>query len=248
MDGKQDAIETCNRQGKIAWVTAQFAMAFTGAMPKEACVFNHEEQKAIFGDPIGGGWLCLDFSNTADWRIREVPEELLTDYWQLVSWSHYLGVLTQVEAAQLLQEAEHRPAEAAATLAAAIELREAIYRIFSAISADGSPSPEDLVILNRALAGALSHLRIEQTREGFAWTWADAGTALDRMLWPVARSAADLLTLEHLDRVGVCANEGCGWLFFDTSRNRSRRWCSMQGCGNRAKARRYYARHAAADT
>src|SRR5690606_22268178 len=136
-------------------------------MPEEVCVFNHEEQRAIFDDPIGGGWLCLDFSNTADWRIREVPEELLTDYRQLVSWSHYLGVLTQVEAAQLLQEAEHRPAEAAATLAAAVELREAIYRIFSAISVDGSPSPGDLPLLNQALVRALSHLRIEQTHEGF---------------------------------------------------------------------------------
>jgi predicted RNA-binding Zn ribbon-like protein len=64
------------------------------------------------------------------------------------------------------------------------------------------------------------------------------------MLWPVARSAADLLTsAEELARVGQCADDrGCGWLFFDTSRNHSRRWCAMKDCGNRAKARRHYRR------
>jgi predicted RNA-binding Zn ribbon-like protein len=60
------------------------------------------------------------------------------------------------------------------------------------------------------------------------------------MLWPVVRDAADLLTSKELNRVGRCADERCGWLFVDTSRNRSRRWCSMESCGNRAKARRHY--------
>ncbi len=58
------------------------------------------------------------------------------------------------------------------------------------------------------------------------------------MLW----SAADLLTTAELALVGECAGEGCSWLFLDTSRNRSRLWCSMEDCGNRAKARRHYAR------
>ena len=66
--------------------------------------------------------------------------------------------------------------------------------------------------------------------------------SLDKMIWAVARSAADLLTSADLKRVGVCAGEGCGWLFFDTSKNNSRRWCAMEDCGNRAKARRHYQR------
>ena len=64
--------------------------------------------------------------------------------------------------------------------------------------------------------------------------------ALECMLCPVVRDAADLLTSRELERVGRCADERCGWLFVDTSRNRSRRWCSMESCGNRAKARRHY--------
>jgi predicted RNA-binding Zn ribbon-like protein len=62
------------------------------------------------------------------------------------------------------------------------------------------------------------------------------------MLWPVARSAADLLTSQEQSRVRECAASDCGWLFLDLSRNRSRRWCDMETCGNRTKARRHYAR------
>jgi predicted RNA-binding Zn ribbon-like protein len=61
------------------------------------------------------------------------------------------------------------------------------------------------------------------------------------MLWRIVRSTTGLLTSEDLQRVGVCADDrGCGWLFYDTSRNRTRQWCSMRGCGNRAKAKRHY--------
>ena len=64
------------------------------------------------------------------------------------------------------------------------------------------------------------------------------------MLGPVARSAAELLTSDRLDRLRQCESEkGCGWLFVDGSRNRSRRWCDMSDCGNRAKARRFHRRH-----
>lgn len=62
------------------------------------------------------------------------------------------------------------------------------------------------------------------------------------MLWPVARSAAELLTSPDAQRVRECALRSCSWLFVDRSRNRRRRWCDMKTCGNRAKARRHYRR------
>jgi predicted RNA-binding Zn ribbon-like protein len=86
---------------------------------------------------------------------------------------------------------------------------------------------------------------IVSTEEGLAWDWACAEDALDRVLWPVVHDAAGLLTSQELKRVKKCADERCGWLFFDTSRNHSRRWCSMESCGNRAKARRHYERQRA---
>ena len=100
----------------------------------------------------------------------------------------------------------------------------------------------DLDALNATLARALPHLRIVPEADAYAWNWAGEEDALDSMLWPVARSAGDLLTSDELKRVGECQGDGCGWLFLDMSRNRSRRWCDMGDCGNRAKARRHYHR------
>jgi predicted RNA-binding Zn ribbon-like protein len=81
--------------------------------------------------------------------------------------------------------------------------------------------------------------------ERWRWRWAgdaESEPALDRVLWPVARSAAELLTSDDLAAVRECAAPDCRWLFLDRSRNRSRRWCAMATCGNRSKARRHYRR------
>ena len=86
---------------------------------------------------------------------------------------------------------------------------------------------DDLELLNQELLPALSHARIVEADHGFTWDWADDRQTLDRMLWPVARSAAELLSSAQLNRARQCADDRCGWLFLDMSRNRSRRWCSM---------------------
>jgi predicted RNA-binding Zn ribbon-like protein len=189
-----------------------------------------------------GGQLSLDFANTADWHASDHPVEFLTSYSDLVAWGQHVGILTDHQAQRLLKKAARRPEDATAVLERAIALREAIYRIFSAISRGRPPQAADLAAFNAELSGALAQSQIVSTTEGFAWDWTGAEDALDQMLWPVVHDAAGLLTSEELDRVGQCADDRCGWLFLDTSRNRSRRWCSMEDCGNRAKARRYYER------
>ena len=151
-----------------------------------------------------------------------------------------VGLLTPAEAGRLLLAAALRPADAAATLAQAIDLREAIYRIFSAIAAGRTPAPADLALLNGWFAHGLGQLQVTQKGGSFGWQWHGVAAALEGLLWPVAHSAAELLISDELDRVKECADErGCGWLFLDTSRNRSRRWCSMESCGNLAKVRRH---------
>jgi len=193
-----------------------------------------------------GGRLSLDFVNTADWHASDHPVEFLTSYPDLVAWSQHVGILTVHQVQHLLEEAASHPVDATVVLERAVALREAIYRIFSAISHGRPPQAADLATFNAELSGALAQSRIVSTAEGFAWDWAGAEDALDWMLWPVVHDAADLLTSEELYRVGQCADDRCGWLFLDTSRNRSRRWCSMENCGNRAKARRHYKRQRAA--
>jgi predicted RNA-binding Zn ribbon-like protein len=191
---------------------------------------------------LSGGWLCLDFANTLEDRPSTHPQELLNSYSDLLSWSKQAQVLTDQEAHQLLAEAARRPAEASGVLKRAIALREVIYRIFNALAEDASPEENDLVSLNRAIAEAMTHAHLVPQVDGFAWDWDGNDRNLDRMLWPVVRSAADLLTSDELHDVRVCASDTCNWLFIDTSKNHSRRWCSMKSCGNRAKARRHYDR------
>ena len=192
---------------------------------------------------LRGGHLCLDFANTADWHASDQPEERLTSYEEFVSWSQQAGVLTEEQAKHLFRRAADRPEQVKAVLKRAIVLREAIYEIFAAVAHEQSAEATDLTTLNSALSEALAHSQIAPTETGFDWQWAGEEDALDRPLWSIARSAADLLTSNELQRVGQCADDrGCGWLFLDTSRNHTRHWCSINDCGNRAKARRHYER------
>lgn len=194
-----------------------------------------------------GGRTSLEFANTVDRHASDQPIEYLTNYAALVAWGQNVGILTDRQAEHLLEEAGHHSAEADAMLERALVLREAIYRIFATISAGLPVEDDDLAVLNAELSRALAYSRLIPSEEGYAWDWIDDDDALDRLLWPVVRDAADLLTSGDLSRVGQCADDRCGWLFLDTSRNHSRRWCSMGDCGNRAKARRHYQRSRTAD-
>ena|SRR6266851_7521204 len=197
---------------------------------------------------LTGGLLCLDFANTVDDRTEVHPQELLNSYNDLVSWSQQAHVLTEQEAQRLLEKAARRPSEASRVLKRAVAIREAIFRIFKAVVEDASPEDEDLVSLSAAVADAQNHAGIFLEAKGFKWDWVGKAGELDCMLWPIARSAADFLTSDDLDTVRVCASDSCDWLFLDTSKNHSRRWCNMKSCGNREKARRFYSRKKSSST
>jgi len=189
------------------------------------------------------GALCLDFANTADWHASTRPHESLKSYEDLIAWCRRADLLDTARAARLLREARRRPAAAQATLRRAIGLREAIYQIIVKLLRGSPPDPADLAAFNRALASAVRRSRVVPGRGGLLWTWTGDDRALDAMLWPIVESAAELLTSERRSRIGQCADDrGCGWLFLDTTKNHSRRWCEMGDCGNRAKARRHYLR------
>ncbi len=191
---------------------------------------------------LSGGRLCLDFANTVSWRRSEHPIERLNTYRDLVAWSRQAGILPSREADRLARAGIRRPAEAARVLRAAVELRELIYRIFSQVADGDPPRPADLATLNARLHEALGRLEVVPKGGRFSLEWPAGAQALDRMLRPTVRSAAELLTSADLHRLRRCAASNCGWIFLDTSRNRSRRWCDMRVCGNRAKVRRHLER------
>ncbi len=190
-----------------------------------------------------GGRLCLDFVNTVDPRHSDQPYEYLTSYADLVAWGRYVDVLTEDEAQHFLARATQHPAVALVIFQRALSLREGLYQLFTAVREGRSPDEEDMEVLNVALSEGMAQARLLSQGKSFVWTWDTTPRTLDRVLWSVARSAAELLTSEDLSLVKECPGEdGCGWLFLDTSRNHRRRWCTMEGCGNRAKARRHYER------
>lgn len=198
-----------------------------------------------------GGRLCLDFVNTVGGRIPNpgrvagrdyadhVVRERLETHGDLLDWAVESGAVTGAEAEALRRAAEQRRAVAAAVLRRAVNLREAIYRLFKSVIEDWPAGAADVAVLNRALAEARRHEYVAVSEGLFAWQWGPDPGSLNRVLWPVACSAADLLTGPDSGRVGQCGGAQCGWLFVDNSRARRRRWCDMRVCGNRAKVRRH---------
>ena len=191
-----------------------------------------------------GNWLCLDFTHTLQDRYNSEKNELLHSYGDLLAWGLHIDILKEDEAQQLLHIAERYPQMASTIVNEAVNLREAIYRIFYAIAEDAPPPQDDMDVLNTLLARAMSHACIMPEGDRFSWEWSAHSDAekLERLNWLVVRSAADLLTSEKLHSVRACAAEDCRWLFLDISKNHSRRWCDMETCGNQAKARRHYSR------
>ncbi|HMI88170.1 MAG TPA: ABATE domain-containing protein [Polyangiaceae bacterium] len=203
-------------------------------------VGSRHEHRHVFD--FLAGRLAIDFVNTVSGKRQLAPIERLNDYGDVLSWAEQIGIASAARTKALRRIAREHPRQAEAALARAKELRESLFRIFSAVAAHEPASSADLELLNRELTEAFSHLRLAESPDGFAWSFSD-DESLVSVLWPVTRSAADVLMKDDPARVRRCeAPDGCGWLFYDETRNATRRWCSMKDCGNRAKARRHYAK------
>lgn len=191
-----------------------------------------------------GGWLCLDFTNTVQsYSVNKPNYDYFRSYADLTLWARQAGLITEREEGALNLKAAQMPDKADRLLEKARELRTNIYTLFSAIALEKKPNHEVLETLNRDIAEAMCHARIEQSADGFNWDWSGFPEEMESLLWPVLRSVADLLVNhEKLELVRECAGDSCGWLFVDMSKNHSRRWCDMRDCGNTAKAKRHYHR------
>ena len=187
-----------------------------------------------------GGMLCLDFVNTLDWRGRPEPDEYLSSYEDLLEWSVLAGVLTQEQSRRLRRGVTK--AAAAKALRRALAFREAAHRLLQAMVEGAMPQADDLRHVNGTIAKARSHETLSYERGTLTWALLDTERDPQLVLWIVSLSFADLLTSGRLHCVRECGGPECGWFFIDTTKNHQRRWCSMEGCGNRAKARRFYAR------
>jgi predicted RNA-binding Zn ribbon-like protein len=213
-------------------------------MAAAAIAFDLEDKSSRGGRlPLVGGTLCLDFTNTVSGLHEgEHEREHLHAYAHLIAWATHAGAIEADQARLLLKRAQEDENAAARVLHRALALREVVHDIFAAIAQRAAIPERALDNFNAALADTSRHARVHMAKQRFAWGWDDLAARFDAPLWPVVRSAADLLTAGKLDRIKQCPYPHCGWLFLDFSKNKSRRWCEMSVCGNRTKARRHYMR------
>lgn len=189
--------------------------------------------------PLVGGALCLDFVNTTGARACSAPRERLLSYADLLVWCRRTGLLTPVGEGELVQKARQDQRLAASTLSYLLRLREALYRIFRAMLVQHSPENADVRILNQSVRRSFRNRRLEWRQDEARWAWMQPAVEFDCMVGLIVESAVQLMTIEPGRALGQC--EECDWLFLDTSKNQSRRWCK-KACGDRVKARRYYSR------
>lgn len=187
-----------------------------------------------------GGNLSIDFANH---MLRLDHYSTAGDQFTIVlTWMEQAGLISNEQVQRYFFLNDNEPELVRMFLQNVIRLRVTVYNIFLALTQGKSPRQEDLGVLNEYVKDCYGHLTIADSTKGFVWQWVEERT-VDDCLRPIVRSAAELLTSELLSRVRLCPGEHCGWLFLDTTKNRSRKWCDMKDCGNVVKARNYRKRH-----
>jgi predicted RNA-binding Zn ribbon-like protein len=223
-------------------------------------VIRQPEFEPVETMDLTAGDTCLDFVNTGS-RLQERHAGLegealqaagpfgdrLTSYADLVTFAERTELLDEGTARGLRARAAAEPLAAAAVLEEARRLRESLYRTFVAAGEGEAASATDLALVQEKAAGAAARQQLVPVDGRYELAW-PASTELERVLWPLATSALLLLLSEEGGRVKECAAQECNWLFLDSSKNHSRRWCDMKACGNRAKARHYYHRHQSSES
>ena len=121
-----------------------------------------------------------------------------------------------------------------------VEAREMLYELFSAIAKGTQPDATVIERFNKRLSIAFRTIHVKLGPAGADVHLGGEGVSLDEPLFPVLKSAFDILTREDFERIKECPR--CGWLFLDTSKNGKRKWCDMNVCGSREKSLEYYYR------
>jgi len=199
---------------------------------------------------LSGGHPALDFVNSLDKRFGEGgPLELLASYADLLRFMEQTKLLDAPQTRRLAKSTD--AAAGARALRSARELREALAVVFYGTLNGRTPPPEETRILGRHFRAAAQHRELHWQQAANAhleprmgWEWGRFEGAAELPVWILSQTAADLMTSDAMGQVRACGADTCRWLFLDTSKNHTRRWCNMKVCGNRMKARRFHARHA----
>lgn len=188
--------------------------------------------------------LALDFTGSVSWRGSRAPVERFADFAAVVSWARQSRLIDPTMENRLSDAAAADPKMALRAHRRALRLRDLLYRVFADIADGDAPAERDLGEVNRLLRASFGRLGLTGRGPPYRLDWQFTPDCLEPVLGPVLKAAAELLSSTELAKLRKCSSPICGWLFIDTSRTGRRRWCAMWACGNRAKAKRFYQRHA----
>ena len=185
----------------------------------------------VVAHPVGGH-LALDFCNTTGEHLADRPDELLHDWEAFLRWATQVALIGSESYLKLLPHPE--------PVGPIVRLREAIYRVGLAVVRIQRASDRDLALLCKHANGLRPQILLRKST--LQWR-PDPSHASKQLCAVLASEALSLLCSPKARRIRMCEGGKCGWLFLDESRGKRRRWCDMNDCGSRAKARRYYEKH-----
>lgn len=183
---------------------------------------------------------CLDLVNT-EVMSDGVPVDKLASFSDLLAWLREAGVVTEAAARQLQERLDGRT-EASTVFRQALALRSSLRRMAERLTEGKGPTDEQLEVINRVLAERPTHQKLVRKGKDYSLALVPERESAMQLLTPLAESAAWLLAEGDLTLLRRCENPKCVLYFYDITRNGRRRWCSMAGCGSRAKAAAYYQR------
>jgi len=163
--------------------------------------------------------------------------DFLHHYLDLITWANFADGVGDSQKEMLQGLSQEKSNEAKQIYYEAIQLREAMYEYIINLINQEEVRPASMQMINQWIPRAFSNLELRLVDRDYVLDWNVDNFGLESVLWPIIKAFVDLVTSKNSKRIKRCSN--CGWLFVDNSKNRSRRWCSMEICGNRVKARRF---------
>ena len=180
-----------------------------------------------------GGLICFDFTNTVSWRETEHPHEWFDSFDNFTKWTEITDILEKEQAKELLKTLQGSREEGERHLNKMIEIREFLFNLFNHQVREGSIRPDDLQRLGVLGQSVYNHQMLAPSGSSYQWTWRNDISPLDKIHYTVIGAALEVITRHDLSRIKKCPS--CQWLYMDMSKNKSRRWCTMEDCGNRHK-------------
>ncbi|UZR99798.1 CGNR zinc finger domain-containing protein [Chondrinema litorale] len=181
-----------------------------------------------------GGEECFDFTNTVSWRETAHPHDWLDIEENLARWAQITGILNEGQAKHLIKISNEE-------LEYVKSIRVFLYQLFNSQITKGSISKDSLYELSELTQKANKHQVLSPSPTGYIWSWQQSIKPIELVLFTIIKSASDVLTRGDLSRIKKCPS--CQWLFLDTSKNKRRRWCTMEDCGNRHKVNAFNRRN-----